>query len=504
MIRSVVILLTAVAFGPGALQAAADELPAIVAHAAVQRAPDAVASIPWDAYAAAASDPAELRKLPIGIFDSGIGGLTVLEAILKLDQHHNDTGAPGADGVPDFAGERFVYLGDQANMPYGNYGSAGRIDFLRELILRDALFLLGDRYHGAVPADPTQPQPVHRNKPPVKAIVIACNTATAYGLDDIRAALEQWKIPLLVVGVVEAGGRGVIDALRSDTTAGAAAVLATVGTCSSNAYPRTIARLAGQQGLQAPVVCQQGSVGLAGAIESNPAFVAAPNRSAPYQGPSGTNRQAPLKRELLDVYGFDRNEIVGDLNDLAGVRLNSVENYIRYDVATLVDEYHRQLGPKPITTVVLGCTHYPLAVAQIDAAFQRLRDFRDAAGRQPYRSLIAEKITYVDPGEYTARELYRGLFLRKQLLRAGEKCVTNADLLFVTAPSPALAPEHRDAAGALTAEYKYGRLPGDFARDDVRVLPVAFNREAMTAAMAWRTKLPHVAERMMNPYPAAP
>ena len=96
--------------------AAADELPAIVAHAAAQRAPDAVASIPWDAYAAAANDPAELRKLPIGVFDSGIGGLTVLEAILKLDQHHNDTGAPGADGVPDFAGERFVYLGDQANM----------------------------------------------------------------------------------------------------------------------------------------------------------------------------------------------------------------------------------------------------------------------------------------------------------------------------------------------------------------------------------------------------
>ena len=479
--------------------AAAEDLPAIVAHVAAHREPDAVASIPWDAYAAAASDPAELRKLPIGVFDSGIGGLTVLEAILKLDQHRNDTGAPGADGKPDFAGERFIYLGDQANMPYGNYGSAGRVDFLRELILRDALFLLGDRYYGALPTDPPK-----RDKPPVKAIVIACNTATAYGLDDIRTALEQWKIPLLVVGVVEAGGHGVINAMRSDTTAGAAAVLATVGTCSSNAYPKTIARLAGRQGLQAPVVCQQGSVGLAGAIESNPAFVATPERSAPYQGPSGANKQAKLKRELLDVYGFDPSEIVGDLSDLAGVRLNSVENYIRYDVATLVDEYHRQLGAKPITTVVLGCTHYPLAVTQIDAAFQRLRDYRDAAGRQPYRSLIAGSITYVDPGEYTARELYRGLFLRKQLLKADEKCIAKADLLFVTVPNAALPPERKDAAGALTAEYKYSRLPGDFARDDVRTMPVAFNAEAMLAVMAWRTKLPHVGDRMMNPYPAAP
>lgn len=118
----------------------------------------------------------------------------------------------------------------------------------------------------------------------MKAIVIACNTATAYGLDDI-GGIEKWKIPLLVVGVVEAGGHGVIDAMRQDTTPGAAAVLATVGTCSSNAYPKTIARLAGRQGLQAPVVCQQGSVGLAGAIESDPAFVATPERTRPLSRP---------------------------------------------------------------------------------------------------------------------------------------------------------------------------------------------------------------------------
>ena len=492
MIRSVIVL-AAVAFGPVAFSTAADELPAIVAHVAAHREPDAVASIPWDTYAAAASDPAELRKLPIGVFDSGIGGLTVLEAILKLDQHHNDTGAPGSDGVPDFQGERFFYLGDQANMPYGNYGSAGRVDFLRELILRDALFLLGDRYYGALPTDPPK-----RDKPPVKAIVIACNTATAYGLDDIRAALAQWKIPLLVVGVVEAGGHGVIDAMRNDTTAGAAAVLATVGTCSSNAYPKTIARLAGQQGLQVPVVCQQGSVGLAGAIESNPAFVASQAQpTAAYLGPSSINKQATLQRALLDVYGFDKSEIVGDLNDLAGVRLNSVENYIRYDVATLVDEYRRSGATKAISTVVLGCTHYPLAVASIDAAFQRLRMYRDAEGKQPYASLIAEKVTYVNPGEYTARELYRGLFLRKQLLRRGEECVAKSDWFYVTVPSPTLAADQKEPfSGAITTAYKYSRLPGDFQRDDVRTMPVAYNAEALAAALAWNDKLPHVAKRL--------
>lgn len=86
------------------------------------------------------------HDLPIGVFDSGIGGLTVFEAIKTYDAHNNRTGAPVADGVPDFAGERFIYLGDQANMPYGNYTAAGRKDFLRELVLRDQLFLLSRRY----------------------------------------------------------------------------------------------------------------------------------------------------------------------------------------------------------------------------------------------------------------------------------------------------------------------------------------------------------------------
>ena len=70
---------------------------------------------------AAADYRGDLRDLPIGVFDSGVGGLTVLEAIKAHDRHHNLTGAEGADGVPDFAGESFVYFGDQANMPYGNY-----------------------------------------------------------------------------------------------------------------------------------------------------------------------------------------------------------------------------------------------------------------------------------------------------------------------------------------------------------------------------------------------
>ncbi|MFO0924571.1 MAG: hypothetical protein U0905_19040 [Pirellulales bacterium] len=130
-------------------------------------------------------DAESRRRLPIGVFDSGLGGLTVLEAIYGLDAFHNETLQPGSDGRPDFEKERFIYLGDQANMPYGNYSSTGKADFLRELVLKDAIFLLGTRQRTMAgnTADQT--------KLPVKAIVIACNTATAVGLDDIRDALLE-------------------------------------------------------------------------------------------------------------------------------------------------------------------------------------------------------------------------------------------------------------------------------------------------------------------------
>ncbi|MGV2334726.1 MAG UNVERIFIED_CONTAM: hypothetical protein LVR18_11635 [Planctomycetaceae bacterium] len=99
------------------------------------------------------NDPS--ADLPIGVFDSGIGGLTVLEAILAADHFQNDSLQPGSDGIADFRNERFIYLGDQANMPYGNYSSAGKPDFLKELILRDAAFLLGRRFHPA-PGSPSE------------------------------------------------------------------------------------------------------------------------------------------------------------------------------------------------------------------------------------------------------------------------------------------------------------------------------------------------------------
>src|SRR5690606_14329553 len=61
------------------------------------------------------------EDLAIGVFDSGTGGLTVLDALVRYDKNNNGSTEAGEDGLADFSKENFIYLADQANMPYGNY-----------------------------------------------------------------------------------------------------------------------------------------------------------------------------------------------------------------------------------------------------------------------------------------------------------------------------------------------------------------------------------------------
>jgi glutamate racemase len=361
----------------------------------------------------------DLRDLPVGVFDSGVGGLTVLEALKAHDRHHNVTGADGADGVPDFADERFIYFGDQANMPYGNYSAVGRTDFLRELILRDALFLLGRRQASGA-------------KPPVKAIVIACNTATAYGLEDIRAAVKAWGIPVIVIGVVEAGARGLAE--TAEGAQGGIAVLATVGTCASNAYPKAIGQVTGRP------VRQLGSASLAAAIEGDPS----------------------VKTPIRDIIRAD------------------VGTFLRAAVAD---------GAAPIDTLMLGCTHYPLVADEIADAFAYWREHAEAGGRKPYAGLVAPRLKQVDPAAWTAEALWRSLHGARMTAVTRPQ---GGDQFYISVANPAWVGVGLAADGTLTYEYKYGRSPGQVGREDTVNVPLTAERLPGSTAGMVREKLPLV------------
>lgn len=134
------------------------------------------------------------NNLPIGIFDSGVGGLTVYRAL--------------HDRLPD---EHFIYLGDTARVPYGTKSLAT----VERYAIENSSFLASRG---------------------IKMLVVACNTASALALPRIRE-----KIGLDVVGVIGPGARKAVEITR-DIEAPRIGVIATEATVSSNAYAEAIRR----------------------------------------------------------------------------------------------------------------------------------------------------------------------------------------------------------------------------------------------------------------------
>ncbi len=133
------------------------------------------------------------RDLPVGVFDSGVGGLTVLRALQA-----------------SLPGERFLYLGDTARLPYGTKSAATIIRYS----LQAAAYLVQSG---------------------IKCLVVACNTASAAALDVLRARYPD----LPIVGVVEPGAAaGCLASVN-----GRIVVIATEGTVQGGAYQRAIARI---------------------------------------------------------------------------------------------------------------------------------------------------------------------------------------------------------------------------------------------------------------------
>ncbi len=289
----------------------------------------------------------DLRSLPIGMFDSGTGGLTVMEQFLAMDNFNNETGEEEPDGIPDFYGEDFIYLADQANMPYGVYSSQNKNDYLRELIIKDALFLT---------KEPNR----------TKFVVIACNTATAYGLEDVRTLLEMSKTGVKVIGVIDAGVDGSMKPVSKEEKSFAVGVLATVGTISSGGYQNSIKEYVVNNDFKGDVrIVSQGGLGFAEAVDSEPDYIStqAQQTRDNYRGPIYGSTDG-IRPELLPLYNFDNfdNELLIEREDdgsIKDIQLNSIENYARFHLVTLMNKHKEENPGVKMKSIILGCTHYP-------------------------------------------------------------------------------------------------------------------------------------------------
>ncbi|KRD15149.1 glutamate racemase [Acidovorax sp. Root267] len=213
----------------------------------------------------------EAQQLPIGVFDSGVGGLSVLRALRAALPH-----------------ERFVYLADSAHAPYGERGDA-YVGARTHAITR---YLL-EQHH-------------------IKALVVACNTATAAAIHEVRAS----HLDLPLVGLEPA-----IKPALAMTRTGRVGVIGTRGTLTSAKFGKLLGSLAGQ----AQFVVQPCD-GLAHAIERSVA------RPAPVLGaPVGATETGALCERYLQAMG---------------------------DFGT---------APGQIDTLVLGCTHYIFVAHELRA-----------------------------------------------------------------------------------------------------------------------------------------
>ncbi len=133
---------------------------------------------------------AGVKDAALGFFDSGVGGLTVVRAVQDL-----------------LPGEDVIYLGDTARLPYGSKSP----ETIRQFAEEDVNFLLSKG---------------------VKAIVVACNTATAHALP------KFWEnCPVPIMGVIEPG----VEAVLADESAERIGIIATRGTIQSHAYQHALA-----------------------------------------------------------------------------------------------------------------------------------------------------------------------------------------------------------------------------------------------------------------------
>ena len=444
------------------------------------------------------SYPKRLNELPIGVFDSGTGGLTVLDALVNFDEHDNQTKAPKKDGQLDFRKENFIYLADQANMPYGNYHAVQKDNLLKEHIIKDFQFLLSDKYYPShADAKPLA------DKEKVKAIVIACNTATAYGYQDAEGFMKRTGLDIPVIGVINAAARGTL-ALFDKEESGSIAVFATVGTIASGGYERTIRDQIKQLGYTGDLqIFNQGGHGVAEAVDEEPDFinVQALTPRAEYRGPSLENKEYMIDRTLLDIYNFnfDKNQMLcdnKDVEDCSLMQINSSENYIRYHLVSLLEQMRKATKPQPLKSLILGCTHYPYLVKEINQVLTELKNYKGKDGAYKYRALIAEKVHIIDPSVFVARELYEALD-QKELFNSKGDMLKGSEFYISVPNQDNKEVELEGKEARFTYAYKYGRKENEI-QEYVKVVPFDRGNVSDLTLQRFKNVIPNTYELIRN------
>ena len=398
--------------------------------------------------------PQDISGLPIGVLDCSVNGFEVVERLLTLDCFDNITGKPEPDGIIDFGGENIQFLSDRANGPYGGYIEVGSLDFLKEQVLSNTIFLMSDDYFNLAGDE-------YRSgfKEPVKMIIVSSPVADLRVLPDINNFLEQSGTGVKAIGVVEAGIREAVSDVDEDGNLCVGVLFAPDGV-SSIEYESMIRKSVGNTGGKVQVLNQE-AVGLDAAIKGDTAYVdttAVVARDS-YAGPVAGVSYNNIDMSLFDRYGFDTQDnalLYVRKGDLSGVQLNSVENYVRFHLVSMIERHRRSGSRVPISSIILADGSYAQVRGVLEEVMDELYNYR-RGGIYLYRSGISPDFRFIDPAECAAVEAYKILRNDRNLALRGDMTRLES---FISLPSASLPEDVLNPDGTMKDGFKYGRQCG--------------------------------------------
>lgn len=267
-------------------------------------------------------------------------------------------------------------------------------------------------------------------------------------------------------------------------------VMATVGTVSSKGYVNTIHKLKDDLGYTGKIeVFQQGGIGIAEAVDEDSDYfdksLTRPREN--YKGPS-LEGNYQIEKTLLDIYNFDfdGNKMLCDVEntgDCDVLQINDAENYVRYHLVSLMEQIKNSNSSIPLRSIILGCTHYPYLISEINQVLDELYNYTDEEGNYRYRKFMDKDITLIDPAVNTAKELFE--FLKGENLFNNEGDIKKSEF-YISVANTDNPNVQVNEQGNFPYEYKYGREEGEI-QEYVKVVP--FSRSNISDDILSRLEL---------------
>lgn len=401
----------------------------------------------------------DMASLPIGMFDSSVDGIMVMERFLTIDQFDNITGARVSDGIPDFGGENFQFLIDMANGPYIDYIEGGNVDFLKEHLMTNLFFLMGKSFYTLSVDDFKSGQ-----KDRVKAVVSLTNTADYTVGEDFSNFAKESGSNILSVGLMSSAISALFDDIsaKSEVCIG---ILSSGDDITVREYESAIRKSAGKLNYGGTIkIAGHRAQGLSEAILNDYDYISMLSTSvrSGYKGPDILENIDYVDNMVLGKYHFNTSGngllVRRETDKYMDIQLNSIENYVRYHIVSMV-EHHRRSGSKiPISTILLSDYKYSSVKKFIKQTLKDLYDYKQD-GMYLYRTSITSDVKIIDPIECAASDCY--LALRKSNNLA-LRTVRSELVTYVSVPVLSLSAEDYTSNGMFTDDYRVSRVAGEY------------------------------------------